>query len=178
MITLDYDRLKLEHRNPRLRDERREAERLEAETACRTRGREYTSRSGRTFRTAIVGNPQRRLATTIQHVDGAQLLLDLCDLHEKPARAPRQATRERALAGIEKRGADALEELGAPVGKRSVSAWLTYLSEGGEVLKTELRNLTPNEAAHVRSVSLRRNATRQVTWPSQSTAPILRVDHE
>lgn len=133
-VTLDHDRLKLEHRNPRLRDERREAERLQAETACRTRGAQYTSRSGRNFRAAIVDNPQRRLATTVQHVDGAQLLLDLCNLHEKPARVPRQVSREAHLLKLEVRGANAFEELGAPVGKRSVSAVLTYLSQGGEIL--------------------------------------------
>lgn len=174
MITLDYDRLELELRNPRLRDERREANRAEHERQCRTRGNEYASRSKRCFRVAFVAEPKR----DGKHVNGTQLLLDLCYLHEKPARAPRQVSRERALASIEKRGADAIEGLGEPVAKRSVSAWLTYISMGGEVLKTELHGLTPTEAAHIRRVSLRRNATRQVTWPAQSTAPILRVDHE
>lgn len=175
MITLDYDRVKLERRNPRLRDERREDERLEAETACHTRGKAYVSRSRRRFRAVI--NPEPTRDGKYLKGGATQLVLALCDLHERPARAPHRVTRERALEAIEKRGVDALEELGSPVGKRSVSACLTYLSMGGEVLGTELRGLTPNEAAHVRSVSLRRAATREVTWPSQSTAPIMRVEH-
>lgn len=149
-------------------------EHAEAELACRTRGHAYVSRSRRRFRAAIAADPKR----DGKHVDGAQLLLALCDLHEKPARRRGDRSREVVLAALERRGGDALEELAEPAKKGSVSAWLTYISQGGEVLETELRGLTAAEARHVRHVSLNRAATRQVTWPSQSTAPIRRVDHD
>lgn len=172
MSTPDYDTLKAERRNPSRQAARREQERAEAELACRTRGHAYVSRSRRRFRAVIAAEPKR----DGKHVDGVQLLLALCDLHEKPARRRADRARDVVLADLERRGETALEEIGEAVPKRASVAWLTYISQGGEVLETELRGLTAAEAHHVRSVSLNRAATRQITWPSQSTAPIRRVD--
>lgn len=173
MSTPDYDTLKAERRNPSRQAARREAERAEAELACRTRGHAYVSRSRRRFRAVIAAEPER----DGKHVDGAQLLLALCDLHEKPARRRGDRSREVVLGELERRGESTLE-LAEPVPKRASVAWLVYESIGGEVLETELRGLTAAEARHVRHVSLNRAATRQVTWPSQSTAPIRRVNHD
>lgn len=134
------------------------------------RGAAYISRSGRTFRAAIEVNPER----DGNPVDGTQLLLALCDLHEKPARRRADRRREVVLAELERRGEAAIAEAGEPVPKRACTEWLVYDSIGGERLATELRHLTAAEAEHVRRVSLARypGNFRQVVWPSQSTAPI------
>lgn len=145
------------------------------------RGTEYHSRSGHRFRAAVVAEPKR----DGKHVDGTQLLLALCDLHEKPAKR-RRADRDRTavLADLEARGADALEEQPAPPACRAkcsrLSEVLVYESMGGEVLETELRGLTPGEASYIRSHShaLRfKRPVRRVTWPSQSSEAIVQVIH-
>lgn len=163
MIALDWERQKLERRRPDLRDERREQERAKAEQACK-RGVEFTSKSGRKFRG---GGPAFVGAKPIQ--------LELAACSGKTAR-PRTVTRD----ALEARGAAALAELDAPAPKRPRTTWLAYMSVGGERLATELHGLTQAEADYVRHVSEGRPLTtdRIVVWPSQSTAPIRRIDHE
>lgn len=140
------------------------------------RGNAYTSDSGRKFRVMVAGEPMRNG----KHVDGTQLLLDLCGLHEKPARVPRSDRRRSVVvAEIERRGEAALDELGEAPPKRGQSATLVYESMGGEFLSVTLTNLSAAEARYVRDKSARRNApVREVAWPSQSREPVRRVEHE
>lgn len=157
--------------------EKRESERAQAEYACRSRGAAYESNSGRKFR-ALIDEEPKRDGKYIKG-GGTQLVLDLCACDGKvPNR--RAWSREAARASIEKRGADALEELGEAVPKRARSQWLVYQSMGGEKLATELHGLTQAEAEYVRSKSIGSHPShhRIVVWPSQSAAPVQRIDHE
>jgi hypothetical protein len=143
--------------------------RLTAERARRLPAEK--SKSGRTFRAAIVDEPERTLNGKSRAVDGVQLFLDLCSCSGKMPSRPRQVTRE----ALEQRGVSALAELdthekavrsarapamtieGDVISYREPprpGAVLFYESMGGEVLCTVLHGCSTAEREYVARVSL------------------------
>ncbi len=184
---------------PRKRDEEyrridaiREADRAYAEKACKEAGEPRISKTGRRYRYAASKTPAGALVwkegyATAQPHNPLQLELDLQNctgrVQRRPAR-PLAAVR----AEIEARGQRALEDERALLKPRYMFTLdFFYVSMGGEVLCTTLRGLTEAEWNHLREETLASHKyvtttgkilVRQVVWPSESTAPIIRIEHE